>query len=148
VGAGQLGRVLVTTLENNLMPLVRYEIGDYAVAAEGDCACGRTLPRIGRVVGRGINLFVGADGKPFVPWQLLRPLKDRPWVRQYQVVQRRIDDYLVRFAADRPLSSDDEKALRDHIARLLGVPVTVSFQRLDTVPRTPSGKFMTAICEV
>jgi hypothetical protein len=30
--------------EGRLMPLVRYEIGDYAVAAEGICGCGRTLP--------------------------------------------------------------------------------------------------------
>ena len=148
VAPGRLGRVLVTTLENFLMPLVRYEIGDHAVAADGECACGRTLPLIGRVVGRGINLFVGADRKPFVPWQLLRPLKDRPWVRQYQLVQRRIDDFLVRYAADRPLSTEDEQALRDHVAEQLGIPVTIAFERLDAVPRTASGKFMTAICEL
>jgi phenylacetate-CoA ligase len=148
VGPGQMGRVLVTTLENFLMPLVRYEIGDYALAIEGGCACGRTLPRIGRVVGRGINLFVGAGGKPFVPWQLLRPLKDRAWVRQYQVVQRRIDHFLVRFAGDRPLPAEDQDGVRAHFAQSLGVLVTVEFERLDSIPRTPSGKFMTAICEV
>lgn len=148
VAPGQLGRVLVTTLENFLMPLVRYEIGDYALAADGACACGRTLPLIGRIVGRGINLFVGTDGKFFVPWPLVRPLKDRPWVRQYQIIQHKVDDFLVRYAADRPLSPDDEQAVRDNAARFIGVPVTIRFDRLDVVPRTPSGKFMTAICEM
>ncbi len=42
--AGEMGRVLVTTLQNNLMPLVRYEIGDYAVAGVEQCRCGRTPP--------------------------------------------------------------------------------------------------------
>jgi phenylacetate-CoA ligase len=148
VAPGQMGRVLVTTLENLLMPLVRYEIGDYAVAVDAKCPCGRTLPRIGRVIGRGINLFVAANGRPFVPWELLRPLKDRAWVRQYQIVQRRVDHFVIRFAADRPLSAEDEDAVRAHLARCLGAPVTAEFQRLDAVPRTPSGKFMTAICEV
>ena len=52
VDPGAMGRVLVTTLENYLMPLVRYEIGDYAIAARGTCSCGRTLPLIGRVMER------------------------------------------------------------------------------------------------
>jgi len=43
------GQSPVTTLENYLMPLIRYEIGDYAVAAANICGCGRTLPLIGRI---------------------------------------------------------------------------------------------------
>lgn len=65
-----LGRVLVTTLENRIMPLIRYEIGDYALATDSVCSCGRTLPCIGKIIGRGVNLFVGIDGKRFVPWDL------------------------------------------------------------------------------
>ena len=64
---GTLGRVLVTTLRNRLMPLIRYEIGDYAIAAEGPCRCGRTLPLIGRIAGRDINLFVDRAGNSSRP---------------------------------------------------------------------------------
>jgi phenylacetate-coenzyme A ligase PaaK-like adenylate-forming protein len=60
VGPGQMGRILITTLENRLMPLVRYEIGDYAIASNDLCSCGRTLPVLGKVIGRGINLFRAA----------------------------------------------------------------------------------------
>ena len=52
----------MTTLENYLMPLVRYEIGDYAIASNAQCACGRTLPLLGRVLGRQSNLFRKSDG--------------------------------------------------------------------------------------
>ncbi len=72
---GAMGRVLVTTLQNHLMPLIRYEIGDYAVAAQGRCRCGRTLPLIGQILGREINLFVDGNGQRFVPWPLFRPLR-------------------------------------------------------------------------
>src|SRR5271156_391961 len=71
---GTMGRVLLTTLQNHLMPLIRYEIGDYAIAVEGSCRCGRTLPLIGHVLGREINLFIDGRGKRFVPWPLFKPL--------------------------------------------------------------------------
>src|SRR5260370_20307027 len=58
VAPGKLGRVLVTTLHNRLMPLIRYEIGDYAFAAESGCRCGRTLPCIRTVAGRETHLFI------------------------------------------------------------------------------------------
>ena len=145
---GALGRVLVTTLENHLMPLIRYEIGDYAIAAQGACRCGRNLPRLERIVGRVINLFLDRDGKRFVPWDLFRPMKDREWVTQYQVVQRDIGNFKVRYAASRSLSSEDEADVRRHFEGILHSPVTLEFERLEQIQRAPSGKFMAALCEL
>ncbi|HVN29370.1 MAG TPA: AMP-binding protein, partial [Candidatus Binataceae bacterium] len=80
---GTLGRVLVTTLQNRVMPLIRYEIGDYAVApTESRCRCGRTLPTIGAIAGRDINLFFTKSGKLFSPWPLFRPMLGRTWITQ------------------------------------------------------------------
>lgn len=49
---GEAGRVLVTSLHNFATPLIRYELGDLAVFG-APCACGRGLPVISRVLGRG-----------------------------------------------------------------------------------------------
>jgi phenylacetate-CoA ligase len=145
---GALGRVLVTTLENHLMPLIRYEIGDYALATDATCSCGRALPCIGKVTGRGVNLFVGTEGKRFVPWDLFRPLKDRPWIRQYQVAQTGVGCFKIRYAADRQLAPDDESAVIRHFETILRRPASLKFERHDRIARAPSGKFMTAICEL
>jgi phenylacetate-CoA ligase len=48
---GAVGRIVVTTLHNFALPLVRYETGDYAEAGE-PCACGRGLPVIKPILGR------------------------------------------------------------------------------------------------
>ena len=48
---GEWGRVLVTDLHNFATPLIRYDIGDYAMAS-APCPCGRGLPRIERFMGR------------------------------------------------------------------------------------------------
>jgi phenylacetate-CoA ligase len=49
---GEFGRLLVTALTNVVMPLIRYDTGDFAEAVAGECSCGRTLPGFGRVLGR------------------------------------------------------------------------------------------------
>jgi phenylacetate-CoA ligase len=49
---GETGRIVVTNLFNRAMPLIRYDTDDMAVATSGDCACGRTLPTFGEVIGR------------------------------------------------------------------------------------------------
>ena len=148
VAPGKLGRVIVTTLHNRLMPLLRYEIGDYAFAAENGCRCGRTLPCIGSVGGRDINLFIDSAGKRFTPWPLFRPLLEREWIRQDQIVQRGTDRFVVRYVGDRTLTPEDEADFHRHFATILKSPATIEFERHDKIARAPSGKFMMALCEL
>ncbi len=144
---GRLGRVVLTTLNNHLMPLVRYAIGDYAEAARGNCACGRSLPLIGRILGRSINLFRLADGHLISPWQVIVRLKYRPELRQFQVVQKTADRYVLRFVADAELQPEHCASLRQAFTDVIG-PVSVELERVDAIERTRSGKFMTALSEV
>jgi phenylacetate-CoA ligase len=150
VAPGKLGRVLVTTLHNRLMPLIRYEIGDYAFAAANGCRCGRTLPCIGAVGGRDINLFFDREGKRFTPWPLFRPLLEREWIRQDQIVQRGIDRFVVRYVGDRTLSREDEAEFLQHFETILKstASISIEFEHLDQIARAPSGKFMMALCEI
>jgi phenylacetate-CoA ligase len=145
---GKLGRVLITTLHNHLMPLIRYEIGDYAIAADGSCRCGRTLPRMGAIGGRDINLFIDAEGKRFTPWPLFRPLLVREWIRQDQIVQRGIGRFVVRYVGDRTLTSEDEAEFLRHFETTLRAPATIQFEHLEQIERAPSGKFMMAMNEM
>jgi len=60
---GETGRVLVTDLVNYAFPLIRYELGDLAVAGETErCPCGRGLSRLKRIEGRTWSRLVAMDG--------------------------------------------------------------------------------------
>jgi phenylacetate-CoA ligase len=50
-GPGEVGRVVVTPLNNFAMPLIRYELGDTAEVG-APCACGRGLPVLTRILDR------------------------------------------------------------------------------------------------
>ena len=46
------GEIVITDLNNKLMPLIRYRLKDLSGIMPQDCACGRGLPILGRVMGR------------------------------------------------------------------------------------------------
>ncbi len=105
VAPGEMGRVLITTLENYLMPLVRYDLSDYAIASDGTCRCGRTLPLLGRIVGRKRVLFRTADGRVYFPYVLTDTLRLTPGIKQYQLVQRSAQAFRVAYVSDAALDS-------------------------------------------
>ena len=148
VPPGQMGRVLLTTLENYLMPLVRYDIGDYAIAASGACACGRTLPLLGRIVGRGMNLFRSADGKLLTTWDLVNVLIETPEVETFQIIQKKVDQVLIKYTANQPLTSAIQNNIRAGFIPYLGHAVAIDFERVSEIPRMPSGKFMVTLSEL
>ena len=61
---GKIGRVVITTLHNFAMPLIRYHIGDYAEVGQ-PCTCGRGLPVLTSILGRVRNTLITADGKSY-----------------------------------------------------------------------------------
>ena len=99
VGAGEEGRVVVTSLYNFAMPFIRYDLGDYAVAGDAHCPCGRGLPTIKRVAGRARHLFVMPDGSRMWPrlGMLWEPLTRMMPYREVQLVQTAVDTLEVRY---------------------------------------------------
>ena len=148
VSPGEIGKVLVTTLENRLAPLVRYEIGDYAVAAEGNCRCGRSLPLIGRIIGRAMNLFRMGDGRLISPWHLSTAVRERAEVKQFQIVQNSVQRFTVRFVSDRALTAEGEAAILAGFRKVLGPKMSVGFEKVQEIGRTRGGKYMTALSEL
>jgi phenylacetate-CoA ligase len=148
VAPGAMGRVLVTTLENFLMPLIRYEIGDYALAAGGACSCGRTLPLLGRVLGRQVNLLRKPDGSLVSGWHAVGMLRESPELRVFQLVQKSLTDVRVRYVADAPLSHETEAILTTKLCDQLGAQTVVTFERVEAVELSSSGKFMVTRSEI
>jgi phenylacetate-CoA ligase len=148
VAPGEMGRVLITTLENYLMPLVRYDLGDYAIAAEGTCRCGRTLPLLGRIVGRKRGLFRHADGRMYFPALLTDSLRLTPAIKQSQLIQVAPDAFRVPYVADADLDSASQARIREEFQAVLGAPVAIAFERVSEFARTRSGKFLQALCEL
>lgn len=69
-GSGGIGEVLITNLNRRLMPLIRYKIGDLGRWVEGDCPCGRSMPRF-ELLGRSDDVLVVAGHTiPYAEFQV------------------------------------------------------------------------------
>lgn len=58
VDDGEPGELVFTTPTKQGLPLLRYRTGDIASLARGACACGRTLARMSKVLGRKDDMLV------------------------------------------------------------------------------------------
>ncbi len=142
--AGEVGRVLVTGLHNFAMPLIRYEIGDYAEVGE-PCSCGRGLPVLRRILGRQRNMFTLPDGRTRWPVVEARDLAaafdDLPPITKFQLVQRTLQQIDVNLVTLRELTEQEEATIRSYLQRGLDYAFDVQFNYVDDIPRTPRGKY-------
>lgn len=139
-GPGQIGRVVVTPLHNLAMPLLRYELGDYAEVG-GPCSCGRGLPVLARIMGRQRNMLRLPTGEQVWPLLGAREWADIDAVRQLQVVQRDLESIEARVVGPRPLTPDEEAKITAVLHQRLSHPFRVSFTHLDHIDRDQGLKF-------
>ncbi len=66
---GEIGELVLTTLDRDCMPLLRYRTRDLTRIMPGDCPCGRTHRRIDRIKGRSDDMFI-VKGVNIFPMQI------------------------------------------------------------------------------
>jgi phenylacetate-CoA ligase len=141
VAPGEHGELVFTTLTKEALPLLRYRTGDIAALALDRCACGRTLARMGPVIGRrddmliirGVNLYPSE-----VEFALLGVEGVAP---HYQLVVERpevMDELTVHCEPSGPGADRAELAAR--VGRALheqtGIGMTVELLEPGQVPRS------------
>ena len=143
VGPGGQGRVLVTTLRNYAMPLLRYDIGDTAEVASLDES--GAVQSLARVTGRVTDHFVATDGAIVHGEYFTHLFYGVEGIREFQVVQRGIDDVEIMWAparidVPRELSAELRRDIEAKIRLVLGETCVVTWTSVDAVPLTPQGK--------
>jgi phenylacetate-CoA ligase len=144
---GGIGRVLATPLNNFAMPLIRYDIGDYAEAGAA-CPCGRGLPVLTRIMGRSRNMLRLPGGGMHWPGVPMRALREIAPLRQFRMIQHSLTGIEVQMVTDRPLTGDEETALRNALHKRLGYPFDVRFTRMERIERGANYKFEDFVCRV
>lgn len=138
--AGTSGRVVVTDLHNFALPVVRYDLGDYAMPG-ANCDCGRGLPVLSRILGRVRNTLVTRTGERFWPTFGSRALAEIGAIVQHQMVQTAPDHIEARLVVKAPLKPEEEARLQSLILSRLPAGFTLSIAYCEQIPRSPTGKF-------
>ena len=85
---GEVGEVVATTFGVEAMPVIRYRTGDCAALFRAPCACGRTTPRLGPIVGRK-NQKLKFKGASLYPSTLTAVLEQSAGVDAFVIIARK-----------------------------------------------------------
>lgn len=89
---GTVGELVLTTLDREGMPLIRYRTKDLTCVVPGECACGRVHKRLDRIQGRSDDMFI-IKGVNVFPIQVEKVLMGIPEVGgNYRIVLSRRDN--------------------------------------------------------
>lgn len=142
VSDGETGRVVITDLFNRGFPLIRYDIGDLAVAYPIDeqCSCGSQFPRLKKLLGRDRDILFDHLGNPKPGYLFVNIIDKLELDAQFQVHQHESRDVTVRIANKKIQQQDLEKIKKEYL-RILGGDITVTVDYVDGIARDKSGKY-------
>ncbi|MBL7966594.1 MAG: phenylacetate--CoA ligase [Prolixibacteraceae bacterium] len=125
VPEGEVGELVMTTLDREAMPLIRYRTRDLTRILPGDCPCGRTHVRLDRITGRSDDMFI-VKGCNVFPMQIEGVLMKIPEVgADYLITLDTIngsDEMIIEVEVKKDWFNGDITRL-DKLSRIIGSQV-------------------------
>lgn len=119
VEPGQLGRVIVTSLDGVAQPLIRYELGDFASWSDEECPAGITFPIFSPGIVRQRDIRISNSGKILIPHPDSLEIIKSGRVGKYQILE--FEDVVVLLVEERlELPADEILASEEKLSTQFG----------------------------
>ena len=137
---GEIGEVVITNLNRFAMPILRYKIGDLAVATNHQCRCGRKLAMLEKIVGRSGEDIICPDGKVLL-WNQLKGFMNISQVRQFQIVQNRDGNMAVKYVPQEDADIHEiDRLIKSRFEPITGNSIKFKIEKVTTIKPAKSGK--------
>ena len=138
--AEKTGDIVLTSLDNEVMPFIKYRTGDRGYWIKDKCPCGRTLPRI-KMDGRMTNSFLLPDGKTGYFFTMIKPVFGLvSKILRYQVIRNSQNNFLVKIMPLPNFDENDKKFIINSFSNYLGPTAKIDFEIVDRIEPAPGGK--------
>jgi len=142
---GESGEMVVTILQKEALPIIRYRTGDITSIDSSSCPCGRTHPRIARLTGRVDDMLI-IRGINVFPSQVEHALLGIPEVSGHFMIEvdrvGALDNMLVKVELNPEAFSDKINDILDirrkvghTLKNMLNVSVAVEISEPGSLPR-------------
>ncbi|MFX0195083.1 MAG: AmmeMemoRadiSam system radical SAM enzyme [Candidatus Hodarchaeota archaeon] len=153
-GPNEFGEIIVTNLNNYIMPFIRYKIGDVGRFIAGKCPCGVKLPLIDLTIGRDCDTIVLEDRE--LPGAVLFGCLGKELLnftngglKAYKIFQRDLTHFKFQYVLrDDGVRDRIELETKRIVREVLGPHIQLEFEYLDDIPREESGKLRYFVSEV
>ncbi len=138
---GEMGHVVVTRLDAHTMPMIRFRLGDLAVAPAEPVQVpgGPAFPQLERIVGRETDIWVSPGGRTLTVHTFTGVMEHFDQIEQFAVVPAGSGLTMEYIAA-----GDFDPGILDQAAQALctavGEKLVLDWKRVTRIPDSPSGK--------
>ena len=140
VAPGELGRVVVTRLDATAMPMIRFALGDLAVApATARARSVLAFPQLERIVGRETDVWVSPGGRTLTVHTFTGVFEFVEEIEQFSIVPGD-GTLVVEYRSPAPLGPDVIERTRRALVDAVGEDLDLAWRRVDEIPDSPSGK--------
>lgn len=146
VADGDMGELYVTTVDDALIPRIRYATGDYFTPLGSACGCGSDLPVV-RIEGRATHMIQLADGRVVTPGAVDALVGDAPGIDLYKLEQDRTGACTFRYVPNADARTDEAAALELRLTGALA-PNPVRVEAVDYIASERSGKFQPCVSQI
>jgi phenylacetate-CoA ligase len=139
---GEVGEIVITDLNNFSMPLIRYRIGDMAIAVEQtSCECGRPHSQIGAISGRTQALISCSNGVWLPGTFFAHFFKDFDFaVQHFQVTQDSSDKFMLKLVAKPQFTNDVKNRIVEELKVYAGQQQIIEVLLVEEIPLLKTGK--------
>jgi len=142
------GKIIGTTLNNFLMPLIRYRTDDYSKTINAECACGRKYKRIRPIESKFEDMIVTPDGKRISPSVVTFCFKHAKNIKMSQIVQKEDGHINLKLVRAEQFRNQDSDFLVKEMQKILSPSMNIDVEFVNDIPRTKNGKFRWIISEI
>ena len=144
----EIGRIIITSFNNKVIPLIRYDTGDLGCLTDEKCPCGRNFPLIEKIYGRTNDLLHLPNGKITHPWILINALKTLSFVKQLQIIQEKEDLMVIKIVENHAANSFNETLIINTCKKTLGDEINFRIKKVSRIDRGKDRKFHVVISKL
>jgi phenylacetate-CoA ligase len=146
VGDGKRGELVLTTLQREAMPLVRYRTGDITALHRSSCDCGRTFVTMDRILGRTDDMVI-ISGIHCFPSEIESILLEFEELTPHYQIKLRKREHLDTLAVEAEVTADVyalgkkrlsqlEASVTRRLYELIGAKISVGLMKPGSIPRS------------
>jgi phenylacetate-CoA ligase len=137
LGPGKTGEIVATTF-NKIYPLIRFGTGDLSILTETPCPCGRTSPRLLKILGR-VDQATKVRGLFVHPGQVNEVASRYPQISKYYTVIKRKEDkdemiFKIELKEEVPQPEKLKQEIEQSIRDVMKIRGDVQFVPEGTIP--------------
>jgi phenylacetate-CoA ligase len=147
--SGNVGKIILTNLNNYSFPLIRYEIGDMARKSKIDqCNCQRGLPLLDEIIGRTIDNFIFPRGEIIHGGYFHMFFYNIKGVKHFQITQEKIDKLIIKIVKSDEFNENEINQIIKTIKKDLGEDIEIEVHYIAEIDKTPTGKHRATVSKI